>query len=77
MNITLLIVQALLTQGPGMARELVALFGRKPEEITPADWDKVFAHYKTPGSEYVGEDVLAKAKELVAAGKGGQKVTPS
>lgn len=70
-----IIVLALLQQGPAMARELVALFQKK--DPTPADWEKVFAHYKTPYSDYVGTDILAQAQALVAAGKGDTKVSPT
>ena len=72
MGITELIVLALLKFGPGFARELITLFEKK--EITRQDWETLFN--KTPYSDYVGADMLAKAQALVAEGKGSTIVKP-
>lgn len=69
-----IVLLALLQQGPAFAREIVAIF-QKGSDPTPEEWEKLFSRYKTPYSAYVGEDVLAKAKELVESGRGGERVS--
>lgn len=70
-----IVLLALLQQGPAFAREIVALF-QKGADPTPAEWEQLFSRYKTPYSAYVSEDVLKKAIDLVAAGRGGERVSP-
>lgn len=71
---TSIIALALLQQGPAFARELWAIFQKK--DVTLADWEAIFKHYKTPYTDYVGADVLAKAMAQVAAGKGDEPLVP-
>lgn len=69
-----IVLLALLQQGPAMAREIINLF-QKGTDPTPDDWEKVFAHYKTPYSDYVGADAIAFAKAAAEARKAQQPTT--
>ena len=50
-EVAILIVQALLSYGPGVARSLVEIFQK--QEITAADWEGVFAKAEKGYDEYV------------------------
>ena len=60
MNAPQLIVYALLTQGPELARALVAIF--KVEQPTDAEWETVFAYHKKPYEQYIAEAKAALGK---------------
>jgi len=51
MNTTLLIAEALLKYGPGLARGLADLFSKPAPTLE--DWEKVFALAEKPYSDYV------------------------
>lgn len=51
--ITQFIIEALIKYGPGLARELVAIFQK--QDPTPADWDKVFLAAEKSYEDYINE----------------------
>lgn len=55
--IAALILQALITYGPTVAKQINDIF--KKTEITPADWDKVFAVIEKSYDDYVKPAVIA------------------
>lgn len=51
MSMVEIIAFALLKYGPEMARSLIAIFQK--QEVTPADWESVFALARTPYQWYI------------------------
>mgnify|MGYP001608700759 CR=1 FL=1 len=59
----LLIVQALLTYGPTLARELQSLFAQQ-RDPTQEEWDKLFALYDKSYADYIAAATARRMASL-------------